>query len=709
MTTQQALKLRKDQSRWYWAAWVLVLAIGNPLVAHAAESPPVAERHTEISPERMQAGSLLLRMQAGYTVATRINTDIDIDISGPVARTTVRQVFRNDGPEWVEGVYVFPLPDRAAVDHMRMQTGERVIEGEIREKEQAKKEYEAAKQAGQRAGLVEQQRANLFTTSLANLEPGATITIEIEYLETLTFDDGAFSLRIPLTLTPRYIPGAPLPGRRGSGWAADTASVPDASLITPPVVTSSSDHRVTLHAIIDAGVPLEYIVSRYHPITVTSTHDADGRYQADLTGLNAPMDHDLELVWKPVADAAPRATLFSETVGGQTHFLLMMLPPTEAAEGTPPMPRDLVFVVDTSGSMFGTSMDQAKEALLLALDGLKPADRFNVIQFNSVTHALFGASVPASPGNIDRARQYVGTLTANGGTEMRPALTQALAADTNETHLKQIIFVTDGSVGNESELFSLIEAQLGAARLFTVGIGSAPNSWFMQKAAEAGRGTYTFIGALHEVKEKMGSLFRKLEQPQVTGIEVEWPGQGTLAYPSVVPDLYAGEPIVVEARLAAAPRDGDQVRISGHSPSGSWGTDLDLGAQPQNAGVAAVWARARIEDLLDQERRGGDAAGIRAALIDTALSHHLVSKYTSLVAVDKTPVRPESQALASEQVPNLLPYGQSHRAIFGFPATATGWQAQVATGTVVLLLALLLWAFCCGLRNGLRSDAVATA
>lgn len=709
MTTQQALKLRKNQIRWHWAVWVLVLAIGNPLVSPAAESPTVAERHTEISPEAMQAGSLLLRMQAGYTVATRINTDVDIDVSGPVARTTVRQVFRNDGPEWVEGVYVFPLPDRAAVDHMRMQTGERVIEGEIREKEQAKKEYEAAKQAGQRAGLVEQQRANLFTTSLANLQPGATITIEIEYLETLTFDDDAFSLRIPLTLTPRYIPGAPLPGRRGSGWAADTASVPDASLITPPVVTSSSDHKVTLHAVIDAGVPLEYIVSRYHPITVTSTKDADGRYRVELTGLNAPMDHDLELVWKPVADAASRATLFSETVGGHTHFLLMMLPPTEAAEDAPPMPRDLVFVVDTSGSMFGTSMEQAKEALLLALEGLKPADRFNVIQFNSATHALFNASVAATSGNIDRARQYVSTLTANGGTEMRPALEQALDADTSETHLKQIIFVTDGSVGNESELFSLIEAQLGAARLFTVGIGSAPNSWFMRKAAEAGRGTYTFISALHEVKEKMGSLFRKLEQPQVTGIQVEWPGQGTLAYPSVVPDLYAGEPIVVEARLPAVPRDGDQARISGHSPSGSWGTELDLAAQPQNAGVAAVWARARIEDLLDQERRGGDAAEIRAAVIDTALSHHLVSKYTSLVAVDKTPVRPESSALASKQVPNLLPYGQSHRAIFGFAATATGWQAQVATGTVLLLLALLLWAFCRVLRNGLRSDAVATA
>jgi Ca-activated chloride channel family protein len=539
------------------------------------------------------------------------------------------------------------------------------------------------------------------------VQPGATVTIEIGYLETLRYDDGAFSLRIPLTLAPRYIPGAPLPGRRGSGWAADTTSVPDASLITPPVVTSSADHKVTLHAVIDAGVPLEHIVSRYHTVSV-STAEGD-RYEVELDGAPVPMDHDLELVWKPVADAAPRATLFSETVAGQTHFLLMMLPPTVAAEGVQPMPRELVLVVDTSGSMYGTSLEQAKEALLLALDGLSPADRFNVIQFNSVTDSLFDASVAATAGHIDQARQYVRTLAANGGTEMRPALEQALGSEASETHLKQVIFVTDGSVGNEVELFSLVEARLGAARLFTVGIGSAPNDWFMRKAAESGRGTHTFISALHEVREKMGSLFRKLEQPQVTGIQVEWPGQGTLAYPAVVPDLYAGEPIVVEARLAAPPRDGDQVTIRGHSPSGSWGTELGLAGQAQNAGVAAIWARARIENLLYQERRGGDAAATRAAIIETALTHHLVSQYTSLVAVDKTPVRPEATGLDQEQVPNLLPYGQSMRAIFGFAPTATGWRAQVATGTVLLLLACLLWAFCSVLRNGIRSDGVAVA
>lgn len=700
-------ELLKHNGRWHWAVLTLLLALGHPVPAPAAEYPLSDGQNVQVSPELMQTGSLLLRMKSGYTVATRINTAIDVEVSGPVARTTISQTFRNDGKEWVEGVYVFPLPDRAAVDYMRMRIGERFIEGDIREKEQAKKEYEAAKKAGQRAGLVEQQRANLFTTSVANLEPGATVVIEIEYLETLQYDDGAFSVRIPLTLTPRFIPGAPLPGRKGSGWAADTTSVPDASLITPPVVTKSSDHKVTLHAAIDAGVPLEFIVSRYHPITVTSTGGAGGRYLVALTDSRTPMDHDVELVWKPVADAAPRATVFSETVDGRTHFLLMMLPPTDVSESVAPLPRDLVFIIDTSGSMHGTSMEQAKKAMLLALDGLEPADRFNVIQFNSVTNTLFDASVAASAQNVDKARDYVNALTANGGTVMRPALEMALNAEASETHLKQIIFITDGSVGNESELYSLIDARLGAARLFTVGIGSAPNGWFMRKAAEAGRGTYTFVSALHEVNEKMGGLFRKLEQPQVTGIEVEWPGQGALTYPAVVPDLYAGEPIVVKARLPAPPRDGDQVKIGGNSPSGSWGVALPLAGQPQNAGIAAVWARARIENLLDQERRGADAAQIRQAVIDTALDHHLVSKYTSLVAVDKTPVRPESAALGEEQVPNLLPYGQSHRAIFGFPATATGWQAQTAVGTVLILLALLLWAFGRVLRHGLRSDAVA--
>jgi len=642
----------------------------------------------DISPGQMQAGSLLLRMQTGYVVATRMNTSIEAQVSGMVARVSVRQAFRNDGQEWVEGVYVFPLPDSAAVDRLRMHIGERIIEGEIREKEKARKEYAAAKSAGKKTSLVEQQRANLFTTSVANIGPGETIMVEIEYLETLHYEDSSFSVRFPVTLTPRYIPGTPLPGRKGSGWSPDTTSVPDASLITPPVVTRSQDHRLSFEATINAGMPLEYIASRYHPIDVSDEND---RYLIKLADGTIPMDHDLELTWRPIPDAAPRAAIFTEIVEDKPHLLVMLMPPNDLQATPSDFARELIFVVDTSGSMHGTSLRQAAQALTVALDGLKPGDRFNIVQFNSVTSSLFRASVDATAGNIGIAKRYVMGLSANGGTEMWPAISQALDYPRTEAHLRQVIFITDGSVGNEKELFGLIERKLGETRLFTVGIGSAPNSWFMRKAAEAGHGSFTLISALHEVNEKMGRLFRKLEQPQVTDIVVEWPN-GTVpeAYPQTIPDLYTGEPIVIKVALENPPRHGDLLKVSGNSANGTWGAELSIGDVDTSTGIAAVWARARIEDLMDRERRGAVPAEIRRAVIDTALAHHLVSKFTSLVAVDKTPVRPQHAQLGKEQVPNLLPYGQSVNAIFGFPATATNAGVYRGNGMRLIAAALLL-------------------
>jgi Ca-activated chloride channel family protein len=299
--------------------------------------------------------------------------------------------------------------------------------------------------------------------------------------------------------------------------------------------------------------------------------------------------------------------------------------------------------------------------------------------------------VPADSNNVGIARNFVRRLRANGGTEMRSALRLALRTPPSESYLRQIIFITDGAVGNEEGLFELIEARLGAARLFTVGIGSAPNSWFMRKAAESGRGTFTTISALHEVGEKMDRLFRKLEHPQVTNIDLQWPS-GTIvdSYPAVVPDLYRGEPISVRVKASGAFRPGASIRIAGDSVAGAWMCDLVLNIDAQSPGVGALWARARIADLLDKGRRGADATETRAAIVETALAHHLVSKYTSLVAVDKTPARPAGDPLLSEQVPNLMPYGQSGSAIFGFPATATNAPGLRFAGSIALLAALLL-------------------
>ena len=662
------------------AVWMLLLAALLSIRPGGASATA--------TPGAMQTGSLLMRMEQGYVTATLLNTDVNITVNGLVARVSVMQEFKNEGGEWVEGTYVFPLPDKAAVDHMRLYIGDRYIEGEIQEKEQARKAYEQAKQAGKKTSLVEQQRANLFTTSVANIAPGETVIVEIEYMEDVHFDNGVFSLRYPMTLTPRYIPGQALPDKVGGGWSSDTDEVSDASQITPPMVSASRAHKVSLQASVNAGVPLEIIASRYHPVNVAET---SGHYAVTLAGNRVPMDHDFELLWRPVASSSPRAMVFTETLQGEPHYLLMVMPPDIGEATTVRMPREMIFIVDTSGSMHGVSIEQAKRALQRALGGLQPEDRFNVIEFNSHANPLFATSVAADVAALSSAKDFVRQLQANGGTNMRSALQHALRSAASESHLKQIIFITDGAVGNEEGLFALIETGLGNARLFTVGIGSAPNSWFMRKAAEAGRGSFTTISSLHEVGEKMDRLFQKLEQPQVTNIAVQWPSSVVVdPYPAVVPDLYLGEPVTVKVKASGTFRPGDSVRIVGDSVSGAWTRDLALNISEDSPGVAALWARARIGNLLDLERRGADAQETRKAIVDTALKHHLVSKHTSLVAIDKTPARESTDPLKTEQVANLMPYGQSGSAIFGFPATATSAPAMRHTGLALLIAALLL-------------------
>jgi Ca-activated chloride channel family protein len=435
-------------------------------------------------------------------------------------------------------------------------------------------------------------------------------------------------------------------------------------------------------------MPLEIIASRYHPVRVA---EENGQYEVSLRAGAVAMDHDFELVWRPVPSATPRAMSFVETVGGKPHYLLMMMPPDQAEVAAAPMPRETIFIIDTSGSMHGVSIQQAKRAVLLALKSLKSSDLFNVIGFNSVSKALYSDSKSVSDQSMIEASKFVQGLEANGGTEMRPALSMALDSAPSEEHLRQIVFITDGSVGYEDELFSMIEDRLGAARLFTVGIGSAPNSWFMQKAAEAGRGSFTFISALHEVREKMDGLFRKLEHPQVTDIDIEWPSGVVIdSYPSTVPDLYLGEPVTVKIEASGDFRPGDIVRVSGNSVSGGWTAELPVSMASESPGIAALWARARLGELMNVERRSSEPEEIRLAIVETALAHHLVSKYTRLVAVDKTPVRPSNDPLKSEQVPNLMPYGQSTNAIFGFPATATNAPTLRLLGFMSVLLALLI-------------------
>ena len=633
-------------------------------------------------------GTLLFR-DAGdaRTAAPLLLTDVHMDVSGAVARVEVAQRFVNPTAQWREAVYVFPLPEQAAVDHLTMHVGERVIEGEIRERAEARRAYEDAKSQGRKTTLFEQERPNLFTMNVANIGPNEEVIVALEYEETLRFDDGAFRLRFPLAVTPRYVPGAPVDAAgNGTGWSPATQQVLDADRITPPVMNPADGFINPVRITIDVhpGFPLASLVSTYHAMNIEERPDY--RYHLTLRDGPVPATRDFELSFAPDVGAMPGAALFTQTLGDKTYALVMALPPTAADATLPRAPREVTYIIDTSGSMEGASITQAREALLMALDRLQPGDRFNVIEFNSISTPLFTAPMPVDPATQTRARQFVSALRARGGTEMLPALQLALAGNSQSALVRQVVFLTDGAVGNEDEILRLVHNRLGDRRLFTIGIGPAPNTFFLAKAAQFGRGTFTYIGDVREVKDRMSALLRKLESPALTDITVDWPA-GADAWPRRLPDLYAGEPLVITAQLPAGAATGN-VAITGRRAGVAWQTNLPLGSTAPDPGVAVLWARARIDALMDAGRQGAPEADIRSAVLDVALTHHLVSKYTSLVAVDVTPTRPVGTDSVKAALPGNIPEG-----LTGFdhlPQTATPAALSMLVGLALLTLATLV-------------------
>lgn len=627
-----------------------------------------------------------------YVPAPLLATDVKIDVTGPIARTRVTQHFINPGDGWVEGKYVFPLPENSAVDTLKMVIGDRVIEGKIKEKAEARRAYEEARDSGQRASLIEQQRPNAFVNSVANIGPGETIVVQIEYQQTVRRDGEKFSLRFPMVVAPRYVPQTAepqvvdfTPGE--GGWGHVQPRDPSDGLEQPPVLHPDEGkiNPVSLAVTLDAGFPLGDVASAHHKITLTRDGNKAALKLADEV---VPADKDFELVWQPSETRAPSAALFRERIGNEDYLLVMLTPPSGDVQPEA-RPREAIFVIDNSGSMSGPSMVQAKESLLFALDRLKPGDTFNVIRFDHTMDVLFPAAVPAHGENLDRARRFVKSLEANGGTEMLPALKAALR-DRNArdaSRIRQVVFLTDGAISNERELFSEITANLGRSRLFTVGIGSAPNSYFMARAAEAGRGTYTHIGSEIQVAERMTELFEKLESPVMTNIAAIWPdGNRTESWPNPVPDLYKGEPIVLSARMAEAK---GTLTLKGEVSGKPWEVHMAVDAGETRPGIGKLWARRKIEQLEADAQIAGNWEMNDGEILQVALDHHLVSRRTSLVAIDVTPARPDGMPLTQRDMPVNLPDGWDYEKVFGpdRAATAARHASRMPAGAQMLAMA----------------------
>ena len=666
---------------------IFAATISTIALSFSSFAQDVEERRYRLS--EVESGSLMLRTDrpGEFLKAPMVKTDVDMDISGPIIRAKVTQVFTNDTSEWVEGVYVFPLPNMAAVDRLKMVVGGRLIEGKVEEKKKAKAIYEKAKSEGKKASLLTQERPNIFTNSVANIGPGETVAIQIEYQDMAKMEDGVFSMRFPMTVGPRFSPKAEtvqVASLDGNIQMAVLDPVLDRDRISPPLMPPTQEPAeylrlpVSIDVSLEAGFPVDSLDSPYHDITVIPM-EGDSKIVSLKDG-EVPANRDFLLEWSAQPSEKPYTAVFHQNINGEDFVMNMVTPTVPVAETEPKShPREITFVIDTSGSMGGTSIVQAKQALQLGLDRLGPEDKFNIIEFNSQHSNLFASPRSASPRNIKAARGFVRSLNAGGGTNMAPAMDASLTTMHRKPgYLGQVVFITDGNIGNETQLFALIKDKLGDVRLFPVAIGSAPNNFFMSRAAKFGRGKFVNIGDISEVSKRMDGLFEDIDSAILTDLKIAGVETGE-SYPSKLPDLYMGEPVVSIAKVATLP---SKLDMTGRLADADWNMSVDTSSMRNGSGLDVLWARRKIADLEENRFDRATAASIDQKILDTALQYHLVSRLTSLVAVDVTPSRPLGEGLTQSKVPTMLPEGWDFATLNGVPSIAAPAPVPVSQDAV---------------------------
>lgn len=690
--------LKVDQGARLWAALslgVLLMLVAVMVLDTAFSARAFAGAGgRSMTLDEAKMGTLLFRTATPdrFVEAPTLGSDIHIEVAGPTARGRITQHFRNPTDGYVEAVYVMPLPEDAAVDTLKMVIGETVVIGSIKERKEARRIYERAKANGQKAALFTQERPNIFTHEVANIGPDETIVVQVAWQQKVAFDDKRFALRMPLVVGPRFNP-QPLvqtvefDANGGGGFGAVVDPVPDRARISPPVLDPAKAapvNPVTLSVKVSAGFAIGDIKSHHHEVIVEEP-DAGTRVVRLKAGAE-PADRDFELTWAPEVSATPSAGLFRDRVDGKDYILAFVTPPvvtaddkTSALSSEPSEKRrEMIFVIDNSGSMGGDSIRQARESVLFGLKRLKPDDTFNVIRFDDQFDALFAQPAAATEQNIAQAETFVSALKGRGGTMMVAPMSAAL--DDRGTApagaLRQVVFLTDGAIGNEAQLMDLVSAKRGRSRVFMIGIGSAPNSYLMSRIAEIGRGTFLHIGSIAQVKSRMTELFAKLESPAVTNLSVTLDGVSGDLTPTLLPDLYRGEPLVISGQMSAA---SGTMRIAGEIGKQPWQVTLPLAkARPAN-GISKVWARRKIRDAEIAARLGASSQeATDKAVLRLALAHGLVSRLTSLVAVEDKISRPAGKALTRHDIPLNLPKGWDFEKVFGRDAGPRETRADVA-------------------------------
>ncbi len=606
------------------------------------------------------------------------HTEVDARIDGIVSRVSVTQVFTNPYTDKIEAIYIFPLPDRAAVDDMEMKVGERTIRALIKRRAEARQMYEEAKNRGHVASLLDQERPNIFTQSVANILPGNTVEVTIRYVETLAPTDGAYSFVFPMVVGPRFIPGTPvgppvaaegpLPltwPASGPGWAPDTDIVPDASRITPPVLKPGerSGHDIAVTLTLNAGLPMQELTSTSHAIDVK-------RRQSDLAVVTLhPADtipnKDLVVRYR-LAGREPEIAVLTHRRDADGYFLALIVPPA-LPEATQIMPKEMVFVVDCSGSMSGEPIAKVKQAMRHALKHLDPHDSFQIIRFSESASGLGPRPLPATPANVKEGLHFIDQLRGQGGTVMIEGIKAALDFPPDPERLRIVCFMTDGYIGNESQILAAIDERLGSARLFAFGIGSSVNRYLLDRMAEVGRGAVDYVLLTEETSRAVTRFYDRVKNPVLTDLEFIGAEKLDVAdvYPERIPDLFAGQAVTLVGRYTEPERANVTLRgrLGGKPWTRTFAVNLPARTDDESAALGSLWARTRIGALMAQQYRG-EKADIVAEVTEVALAHRLVSAYTSFVAVEER-IEVAGGVARTVVVPVEMPEGVSYEGVFG--------------------------------------------
>jgi Ca-activated chloride channel family protein len=594
------------------------------------------------------------------------HTAVKAEISGFLNRVVVTQQFENPYEDKIEAVYTFPLPQNAAVDDMTILVGERVVRGKVKPREEARAIYDAARAAGHVAALLDQERPNIFTQSVANIMPGDKVTVTISYIETLQWEEGSYEFVFPMVVGPRYIPGQP-EGKQGGGWAPDTKQVPDASRVTPPVTPpgTRAGHDISIEVAIDAGVPLQDLTVKSHEILVERPGPSKAVLRLKNKGILPNKDFVLRytVAGNKIEDAV--LTHYSSQGG----FFTLILQPPERVTVEDVTPKELVFVLDTSGSMSGFPIDKAKETMNLALAGLYPRDTFNLITFAGDTEVLFPHPAPATRENLRRAQQFLESRQGGGGTEMMKAIRTALDPSDSQEHVRIVCFMTDGYVGNDMAILDEIQKHPNA-RIFSFGIGSSVNRFLLDKMADAGRGEAEYVALNDDGSAAARRFHERVRNPLLTDITVAWEGvTASDVYPKRIPDLFSAQPVVLSGRYSGSGEGAVRLRgkMSGRSFERRIPVAFSKNASSHEA-LKALWARTRIDDLMGQDwaglQQGTARPEIKKEITQLGIDHRLMTQFTSFVAVEELAIT-DGGTPRRVEVPVEMPEGVRYEGVFG--------------------------------------------